>query len=157
MRTYDVTLVDLVEQRAAVVCAHLHTEEIGAFVGPAFGEVMGAVGRSGQQVTGVPFARYHMTGKDEFDVEAGFPVPEAVPSVGRVETVTLPGGPAARVLHRGAYGDVGSAYAAGMGWIAEHGYRPTGDPWERYLDEPDVAEPRTEVLLPCARVAGRDG
>jgi effector-binding domain-containing protein len=150
MRTYDVTLVDLPAQRAAVVRAHLRTDEIEPFIGPAFEEVMSVVGPSGQGVAGMPFARYHVTGDGEFDLEAGFPVHDPVPTRGRVENVTLPAGKAVRILHRGAYGDVGAAYDAGWRWIAEHGYQPAGDPWECYLDGPDVAEPRTEVLMPCA-------
>ena len=29
----------------------------------------------------------------------------------------------------------------------------TGQPWESYLDEPDTAEPRTQVYLLCAQAS----
>ena len=34
----------------------------------------------------------------------------------------------------------------------DDGYRPSGAPWESYLDEPDVSEPRTMVYLPCVAI-----
>jgi effector-binding domain-containing protein len=55
----------------------------------------------------------------------------------------------ARTVHRGAYDELGLTYEALEKWVVENGYRVTGAPWESYLDEPDVAEPRTEVYLPC--------
>ena len=149
MRTYDISLVTLHEQPAAVVRAHVTADQIASFVGGAFGEVAQVAARRGTQVTGTPFARYHLTAEG-FDIEAGFPVGAAV-TEGRVETTTLPGGRAVRILHRGSYAEVGAAYEAGREWMAEHGYEPASDPWETYLDEPDVAEPRTEVLMPCQR------
>jgi effector-binding domain-containing protein len=81
-------------------------------------------------------------------VEAGFPSTGPVTAAGRVEPGELPGGPAAEVLHRGDYGGVGAAYEAAATWVAEKQYTPNGDPWEAYLDEPGVAEPRTLVHLP---------
>ena len=32
--------------------------------------------------------------------------------------------------------------------MSEAGAEPAGAPWESYLDEPGVPEPRTEVVLP---------
>jgi effector-binding domain-containing protein len=63
----------------------------------------------------------------------------------------LAGGPTATVLHRGAYDAVAAAYDAATNWLADNGYFPAGEPWETYLDEPEVAEPRTNVHLPCRR------
>jgi len=148
MRTYDVTLADLPEQQTAVVRAQVPHNGIGDFIGGAFGEVMGALARSGQQPSGAPFARYHLI-EDGFDVEAGFPVRGAFTDAGRVVGSSLPAGPAARVVHQGAYADVAAAYQAAVRWIAENAMQQNGDAWERYLDEPSVPEPRTEVFVPC--------
>ena len=57
---------------------------------------------------------------------------------------------AATAMHRGDYAGVGATYGVLYAWIAGHGYVATGQPWECYLDEPDVPEPRTQVYLPCA-------
>lgn len=148
MRTYDVTLAELPEQQIAVVRAHVPFDGVGAFVNDAFGEVARALGRAGDEPAGMPLGRCRVTA-DGFDAEAGFPVSHAVTPTGRVESSTLPGGSAARVLHRGDYAEVGAAYEAALRWIDANGMQTAGDPWESYLDEPDVAEPRTEVFMPC--------
>jgi effector-binding domain-containing protein len=38
-------------------------------------------------------------------------------------------------------------------YAAQHGLAPAGDAWEVYLDEPDVAQPRTLVVLPTRSAA----
>jgi effector-binding domain-containing protein len=40
-----------------------------------------------------------------------------------------------------------------MEWLGETGREATGDPWEIYLDDPEVAAPRTVVCFPCAETA----
>jgi effector-binding domain-containing protein len=146
---YTVSLADLAEQHTAVVCGHLPVEGIPAFLGGAFEEVAGAAQAQGLHLSGPPFARYRV-GTDGFDVEAGFPVSGPVTPTGRVEASTLPGGHVARTLHRGAYDEVAQAYQALESWVVDNSYTPTAAPWECYLDEPGVAEPRTEVFQPCA-------
>ena len=54
-----------------------------------------------------------------------------------------------------AVGAVAAAYEAGAQWMTENGYEPAGDPWESYLDGPEVAEPRTAVFMPCQKLAAR--
>ena len=36
--------------------------------------------------------------------------------------------------------------------LTDEGYELSGAPWESYLDDPTVAEPRTEVFMPCRRL-----
>ncbi len=150
MRTYDVTLAELPEQQIAVVRAHVPFDGLAAFLGGAFGEVAEVLGGAGDEPAGMPVARYRVTA-DGFDAEAGFPVRHPVTPIGRVESSVLAGGSVARVMHRGAYADVRAAYEAALRWIDANGMQTAGDPWESYLDEPDVAEPRTEVFVPCRR------
>lgn len=147
MTDYRITEVELEPRPTAVVRGHVDTEALPQFLGGAFGETMQALAAQRHAPAGPPFARYRMSGTG-FDVEAGFPSTGPVTGVGRVEAGELPGGPAAEVLHRGEYGAVGEAYAAAGKWLAEHRYSPNGDAWEEYLDEPDVAEPRTVVHMP---------
>ena len=148
MRTDDVTRAVLQEQDVAVVCGHADVAQIATFLGGAFGEVMTAVEQQGRRVVGMPFSRYHPTGDDEFDIEAGFPVDAPVTGQGRVEASTLPGGPVALVVHHGSYDTLGAAYDAAIADIEKSGERVSGDPWECYLDGPEVPEPRTEVFVP---------
>ena len=150
MVTYQVEEVELQPQQTAVVCGHLRVDEIPAFLGGVFGEVIETLAAQGLAAAGPPFSRY-MPAVDGFDVEAGFPANGTVRPRGRVVAGELPGGSAARVLHQGAYGAVAGAYDAAMQWALGHGLVPTGPPWESYLDGPEVPEPRTVVCLPCRR------
>ncbi|MBT1001331.1 GyrI-like domain-containing protein [Paenarthrobacter sp. DKR-5] len=151
--SYEVELVELPEQSAAAVHGHVEHNGIGPFLGQAFGEVMGAAEHQHLQVTGAPFGRYRQAGPGAWDVEAGFPVSAPPSPEGRVEPLVLPGGSVARTLHVGDYGGVGAAYEAAAAWITEHGFAPSGDPWECYLDGPEVANPRTEVFFPCRKAS----
>ena len=147
---YEVEMVDLQEQPTAVVRGRVPRDGIAAFVGHAFGAVMAAVAQQGRQVAGAPYARYLRMDDEGWDVEAGFPVRQAVAPAGEVQPSTLPGGRTARTLHVGDYAALGGAYDALKGWVVDNGYVPDGEPWECYLDEPGVPEPRTEVFMPCA-------
>jgi effector-binding domain-containing protein len=144
---YEIHVVDMVGQHAAVVRGTVPHDGIPDFLGGAFGAVLAA---AGGQVTGPPFARYDLVDGD-FAIEAGFPVAEPLPPQGSVEEITLPGGTVAQTMHTGSYQGLGAAYAAVEAWLAEHGYEPTGAPWETYLDDPEVPEPRTVVSWPCRR------
>jgi effector-binding domain-containing protein len=150
MLTYDVELVDLQPRQVAVVRGHVVVGEIPGFLGAAFGEVIQALSAQGLAPAGPPFGRFVPSG-DGFDVEAGFPTTGGVEPAGQVVPGELPGGPAARVMHKGGYGEVAAAYQAAADWVGEHGYVATAPPWETYLDGPEVAEPRTVVCLPCRR------
>lgn len=67
-----------------------------------------------------------------------------------VDFDTLPGGLTARLLYRGNYAGIGAAYDAAEAWLVEHGYVPSGLPWESYLDGPERGQPRTVLQVPCA-------
>jgi effector-binding domain-containing protein len=153
MTTYEVAVEELEPQPAAVVREHVDVAGLPEFLGTAFSDVMRALGAQGLAPAGPPFARYRPDA-DGFDVEAGFPTFERLVPAGRVDVELLPGGLTAIVLHRGAYDAVAAAYDAATSWLADNGYVPAGEPWESYLDDPEVAEPRTLVHMPC-RPTGR--
>lgn len=150
---YDIQLVDRPEQPAAVVRGRVSHEGIGAFLGPAFGEVMAAAASQGLHVMGPPFGRYRALDGGDWDLQAGFPVNAALTAAGRVEPAELPAGPLARTVHVGDYAGVGAAYEAVTSWLAAQGYAAAGEPWECYLDGPEVENPRTEVFFPCRKTA----
>lgn len=68
---------------------------------------------------------------------------------------TLPGGHVATTVHVGSYAQVGAAYDAAQRFLTDEGHEVAGAPWEVYLDEPGVPEPRTEVFVPCRRLRPR--
>jgi effector-binding domain-containing protein len=147
--SYQVELTERELQPAAVVRGHVAQSEITDFLGAAYGEVMRVVAEQGQAPAGPPFGRYQPR-DGGFDVAAGFPVTGPIAPQGRVEPDSLPGGAEASVLHRGDYAAVGAAYGALSSWLAANGRVATGAPWESYLDEPGVDQPRTVVRVPCA-------
>jgi effector-binding domain-containing protein len=73
---------------------------------------------------------------------------------GEVESVSLPGGPAAATMHFGRYEDLHEAYAAIEQWMRAQGVRSGGAPWEDYVtdpaEHPDPKDWRTEVIWPLA-------
>lgn len=152
MDGYEVRVEERTARPAAVVRAHVPRDDIAAFLSGAFGEVVGTVAQQGASVAGPPFGRWTPDERG-FEVAAGFPVDRPVLASGRVVPDELPAGTVAVTLHTGAYDDVGAAYQAVTAWLAAHRMTVAGEPWESYLDGPDVATPRTEVCMPCAGVA----
>lgn len=148
MATGDVELVEHAARATAIVRGHVGTADIAAFLGGAFDEVVHVLATQHRHPAGPPFARYH-PGADGFDVEAGFPADGPVEPAGRVVAGELPGGPVACALYRGRYDGVGDTYGAVERWLPDHGYAPAGEPWESYLDGPEVPEPRTLVSFPA--------
>lgn len=145
---YQVELVELAGQPAAIVRGVMSMADIGPFIGEAFGRVLRVVAEQGLSVTGPPFGRFN-PGPDGFGVEAGFPVDRPPVAQDGVDALELPAGVAVQVMHRGSYETVRDAYTALQDWQGEHGYQPTAPPWECYLDGPEVPEPRTVVISPC--------
>lgn len=146
--TYDVRLVDLAAQSTASVRGHVDVAGLPAFLGSAFEDVLRVVTEQHLSPAGPPYGRFRPTG-DGFDVEAGFPVSGPVDPSGRVDVGELPGGSAAEVMYRGSYDEVAAAYEAVAAWLAANGLVPAGEPWESYLDGPEVPVPRTVVRFPC--------
>jgi len=147
--TYEVAVEQRPEQAAAVVQGVVSHDELSAFLAAAFGEVGVVLAQQGIFPSGPPLARYRLE-PGGFDVEAGFPVPRPVMPTGRVQPTTLPGGEVAETVHVGPYEGIAAAYTAVAAWLETDGRHPTGAPWELYLDDPDVAEPRTVVCFPCS-------
>ena len=145
--SFDVEQVELTAQGTAVLRGTVRPAGIPAFLGHAFSVVAEVAGSCGAQLTGPPYARYTV-GADTFAITAGFPVDRALPQRAGVESDELPAGPALRVLHVGAYADVGPGYQACESWLAAHHKAHQGDPWESYLGGPEVEHPRTVVYTP---------
>lgn len=150
MTTSAIEITRRAPQTAAVVRGRVALADVPAFVTGAFGEVAEALSGAGVPLTGPPFTRYRLV-DGEFDLEAGFPCGGEAPRSGRVRPATLPGGSVAIAEHRGDYGDVAATYAAVTTWVGEHGWAPAGAPWETYLDDPEVPDPRTAVSFPVRR------
>jgi effector-binding domain-containing protein len=152
--TYAIDITQRPAQTALVVHGNVTVAGIPAFVAGAFGAVVSVVAEQGLSFAGPPFGRYARRPDGSFDVEAGFPVDGDPRPEDHVLVSSLPAGTVARALHAGPYDTLGLAYEAVEKWLAEHDYVPVGAPWESYLDEPGVPNPRTEVFFPCRRADG---
>lgn len=146
--TYEVALVGLAPQEVAVIRGKETVEGIPEFLGHAFEKVMQVVAAEGGAIVGPPFARYRDI-DGTFEIEAGFPVAGQLHAQDVVEVYDRHSGNAAQTMHVGPYGEVAAAYAAVEQWMKDNGWQPAEAPWEEYLDEPTVAEPRTLVTFPC--------
>lgn len=140
--------VSLRPAHGLAVRATVPVDELPRFFGAAFQELMQAVRVAGSQFAGPPLARYH--GQPPLlEVEAIIPVTTAVGSQGRVEPITLSGGRAVQVRHVGAYDTLSQAYETLRQWMEAHQVRPTEEPREVYLSDPNVvSDPgRLETLI----------
>lgn len=149
----DVKVVKLTEQPAIAMRETLPMDQLPGFFGRAFGTLMEYAGQHGAQFSGPPFAQYYSVEPDKVDVEAAFPLTQAIVGEGEVHALTLPAGEAAEVLYRGPYSGMEAAYGELFGWIAQHGKQPAGPCREVYLNEPGVvpeSELETLIIQPIA-------
>jgi effector-binding domain-containing protein len=153
---------ELEPQHGAALVGRCRDDEIGPFVGEAYGAVLAALGRQGLAPVGPPFVRYATGGEEGMDasghayvfgVTAGFPCGAAASADGDVVPVVLQGGSAVVAVHVGAWTDMGAVYGAVAAYMAEHGLEAAGDAWETYLDGPEVEEHRTILRAPCRPAA----
>jgi len=95
----------------------------------------------GLEPSGNPFAVYFNMGLEDFEVEFGFPVGEAVEGEGVMTRSATPSGRAVTTLYIGPYEDVEPAYTALMKWAEDNGLRLEGTAYEIYLSDPAVTPP----------------
>ncbi|MEZ5186161.1 MAG: GyrI-like domain-containing protein [Candidatus Nanopelagicales bacterium] len=151
--TYEVSVEHQARQDAAIIRSRVTREAIPAFLGVAYAELFEVLGEQGLGPEGPPFARYRDDG-DAFEVMAGVPVTAGMAATGRVEGGELPEADCATTVHVGSYDDLPDAFHAVIEWITANGRAIAADPWESYLDGPEVPEPRTKVCFPLRPVSG---
>ena len=111
----------------------INSDAVPAFLGAAFPELYGQVGRQGIAAAGPPFVVYHAFGPDRIDAQVCAPVSGPAHAEGRVQAGTIAAATVVRTLHVGRYEDLGAAYAALAEWVSDHGLAPAGPIRERYL------------------------
>jgi effector-binding domain-containing protein len=92
----------------------------------------------------------------DVDVEAGFPIAEAIAASDRIKVYELPEiEQAVSTIHKGPYETIGEAYSAIMSWTESNGYQITGPDRELYLTSPadtqDPAQYVTEIQFPVEK------
>jgi len=80
------------------------------------------------------------------DVEVVIPVSARVEGNAQIACYELPGGPMARITHRGPYEKSATAYRQLFAWIAENHKKVAGPTREVYLNDPHKV-PSAELLI----------
>lgn len=127
-------------------------EEISGVVGPLFGEVAGAIARTGARPE-LAVAVYELA-EEEIRLLAGYDY--AGESVPDAEVVTLAPVPdAVCAVHLGPMSTIGDSWQALVRWVDDHGWAPAAAGREVYLRAyplDDQSEWVTELQQPVVRV-----
>jgi effector-binding domain-containing protein len=143
-------IVELREQRAAVVRIEGRADELPRLLGEAYGLTQEAIGQSGATIAGPPFARWLAFG-ERMTAEIGFPFTGELTPTDRVREALLPGGRAVTTTHVGPYEGIGAAWDRAVAWMKERELHATGPGWEAYLTGPeDPGPPVTRLYWPIA-------
>lgn len=160
--SYTVVQKELRRQPVLLVRRRVKRSEIAKTIGEALPHVFWYAEKHGIALTGHPFTRYVEMGVGMVTIEPGMRIaaPADPALIGardepsEVLLEALPSGPAATVMHAGAYESLADAYAAIEEWMAAQGKHSAGPPWESYItdpaDFPDPKDWKTEVLWPLA-------
>lgn len=142
-------------QRTAVIHLTVPREDIQKVMGPAIGELMGALAAAGIAPAGPLFSHHLKRPTEIFDFEVGVPVGAAIRPAGRVAPGELRAATVARTIYRGGYEGLGAAWGEFEAWLTREGHTPAPDLWECYVQGPesgaDPAAWRTELNRPLAR------
>jgi len=138
-----VSLVEAESRPTAVVPAATTWPEFGSLWGQLLGEVWDCL-RAGGINRGCRNIMLYLDSVP--NVEVGVLVDQPCQLTGRVVASALPAGTAAMSVHRGPFGDVGTAHDAVLQWCAANGHQTSGIRWEVYgPHNDDPAQQWTEV------------
>jgi effector-binding domain-containing protein len=132
-----------------------------AQIRPMLASVRKYIEAHGAQVAGPPAFVCHETPKEvvranllrNADVEVVIPVSAQVAGNEEITCHELPGGPMAKITHKGPYEKSADAYKKLFAWIAENHRKVAGPTREVYLNDPKTLPPEellTEIYAPVA-------
>jgi AraC family transcriptional regulator len=109
---------------------------------------------AGADVVGPPAFICHETPKEvvkanlqrNADVEVVLPISIRVEDVEEITCYELPGGPMAKIVHKGPYERSADAYRKLFAWLAENHRKISGPTREVYLNDPKKVSPE-ELLI----------
>jgi effector-binding domain-containing protein len=137
---------------AAVIPLTSSLADLPKVMGPAFGELMAALGAQGIAPAARFFSHYLKMGGGVFEFEVGVPISMPVAPTGRVKPGELPGGRVARTIYQGPYEGLHGAWGEFGAWIKTQGLTPAPGLWECYVygpeSSPDPTTYRTELNQP---------
>ena len=157
----DAEVRELTPHPAAAVRMRAQTSELPSLFDHHLPAIAERLADMGLEPAGPPYARYHVYGPNEVDVEIGIPTSAPLPNVrplgeaseGEMGNSELPGGSVAVTVHQGPYSGLHGTYQALQEWLRAQGREGAPGPWETYLDDPtdlDESLVRTEICWPVA-------
>jgi effector-binding domain-containing protein len=145
-------MIECPERQTAAIRERVPMTELTEFFSRAFGETMTVLQAQGVHPVGAPFGKYYGHPAETVDVEAGFPVANAITASGSVVPGTLPGRMLVEAIHVGRYDTMERTYSEIEDYFAKEHLEPGPVMWESYLTdpeaEPDAAKWRTEICWP---------
>jgi AraC family transcriptional regulator len=161
--SYAIQRTMLAPQAVVVARKRVSRSEISSAIPELLSRVFVFAQSKGIPLAGFPLSRYSDPSLGQVTIESGIRVAildekqgtipeEWLDGNGSATLESLPGGPAALVLHTGSYERLQDAYAAIERWMSEQEATPAGPPWECYLTDPaafpDPKDWKTEVYWP---------
>lgn len=142
-------LVDVAEEKLAVVHGRVSPDEITTFFDTSFGRLAAVLDTQGVNVTGPALALYGTVSDRSMEITVGFPVDRPIQPEGEVVAGLLPSGRTARLVHHGSFDGLDQSWDRLRAWITSQDLTPAGTRWEVYVTEPnphmDPADLRTEL------------
>lgn len=120
-------------------------------LGEAFGLLMGYLGRQGQVPISAPYVAYFNMDMQALQLEVGFPVAQALPAEGAVQSGEIPAGDYASLTHTGPYPTLSEGYQALTEFVTQQGKEPTGIAYEFYLNDASITpaeQLQTQIFFP---------
>lgn len=125
-----------------------------AEIRPMIGKVHKYIEAHGARIAGPPMFICHETPKEvvkvnlqhNADVEVAIPIQAEIEGDTEITCYDLPGGPMAKITHRGPYEKSATAYKKLFAWIAENRKKVAGPTREVYLNDPRKVPPE-ELLI----------
>ena len=145
-------LVTIDPRHVAVVSGlGLPAEDVRSFFDSAFRTLHRQL--EGQHLApgGPAFAWFLSPPGDTTDVQVGHEIDLSFVPAAPVDTLQLPGGQAAQLVHEGSYDGLGPAWQRLVEWVREQGLDADGGMLEEYLTEPgpDVDPDGMRTRLSC--------
>lgn len=148
---HDIEVRLLTSQPMLSVRQAIRPAELARFISDGLLAANNCLDRQGGTPGGPPFTIYHAVSDQQMVVEVGIPTVTILRGDNRVQTGEMYAGKVATTTHVGPYDTLTDAFRDLSSWIAQHGERAAGSPWESYLSDAGQVAPQnvhTQVYWP---------
>ena len=132
--------------------------DVGAYaaaLGAGYGQVATFMSKHKVKQAAAVLAINNKEDASGYQFDAAIPLDRApevpVAADSKVQVKQTYGGPALKIVHKGAYQGLASTYAKTVAWMQAAGYAPAGAPWDEFVSDPGTtpeAELITNIFVP---------